>query len=385
MNVLQLHASYRQPAGEDTVVDAEAALLRAGGHEVVQHLAPNPAGAVPSVGLLAQAPWNISSSRTVAHLLREVRPDIVHVHNTWFALSASVFAPLRRAGVPVVMTLHNYRWGCIGRDLYRDGATCTDCLGRSPLPGVVHGCYRGSRLLSALSAAGMAVHRRRTLPRSVHRYIAPTDFAAGLLVRAGVERHRLVVKPHFTPDPGPRRQVSSASRDLLYVGRLAPGKGVEELLAAWGRRAAPPGGGLRLVLVGDGPLRAELERSVPAGVELVGWEDHGAVLERMLGARALVFPSTWYEPFGMVLIEALAAGLPVIGFDVAAVRAIVQPVQPTVLVPVGDVDGLAEAIDALEDDALVDELGRQGRRRYEAEFTGTRNLPLLEAVYQSVL
>jgi len=382
MRVLQLHSAYRTPAGEDSVVQSEATMLRERGHDVTQLLAKSPPQALPAIGLLAQSPWNISSVRAVERAVRDSQPDVAHVHNTWFALSPAVFSPLRRAGVPVVMTLHNYRLGCIGRDLFRDGAPCTDCLGHSPAAGVRHRCYRASYLTSAVAATELSVHRRLgTWRRGVDRFIAPTAFAADLLVRAGVDRSDLTVKPHFTFDPGPRSRPCSASDEVLFVGRLAQGKGVEQLLEAW---RALGSSRLRLVLVGDGPLRDTVERLAPEGVEIVGWQHRDDVRARMLSSRALAFPSTWYEPFGMVLIEALAAGLPVIGYDVASVRSIVEPSRPWLLPQSTDVSGLAAAAGALEDDALVDELSVRSRARFETAFTPERNGPLLEAVYRSV-
>jgi glycosyltransferase involved in cell wall biosynthesis len=382
VRILQLHARYRHEAGEDTVVEAEAAMLRRGGHDVVQLHAPAPVGKVAAARLLAQSPWNLGAARAVERAVAEHAPDVAHVHNTWFSLSSSVFSPLSRARVPAVMTLHNYRLACVRRDLYRDGAPCTACLGRSPTAGVLHRCYQGSFVASTIAATELSVHRARNTLGQVSRFIAPTGFAAGLLTGAGVPAERLVVKPHFTDDPGGRNRPCSSAHDVLYVGRLAPGKGVEELLAAWTRADRRP---LKLVVVGDGPLRAELERRPSRGVRFIGWEARPEVLERMRSARALAFPSTWYEPFGMVLIEALAAGLPIVGFDAGGARQIVPPDLRDLLVPVGDVDRLAGALSTLQDDALVDRLSSCARQRFEAEFTATRNLPLLEDVYRSVL
>jgi glycosyltransferase involved in cell wall biosynthesis len=382
MKVLQLHARYRDEAGEDAVVDAEGALLRSAGHEVIPVHARTPTSVPRAAALLLTSPWNVASARRVERAVRRQRPDVAHVHNTWFALSSSVLQPLAAAGVPVVMTLHNYRLGCISRDLFRDGAPCTSCLGRSPAPGVLHRCYQGSFAASAVAATELVVHRRRgTLRRGVDRFVAPTEFSASLLARAGVDRARIAVKPHFTHDPGPRLRPVAEADEVLYVGRLAPGKGVEELLAAW--RCAPRHG-LRLVLIGDGPLRPALEEQRPPDVEVVGWRPRDEVLTRMRGARALAFPSTWYEPFGMVLLEAMAAGLPVAGFAAGAARQIVEPDPPELLAPVGDVGALGRVIDRLGDDDLVAEVGARSRARFEAAYTPERNLPLLETLYESV-
>jgi glycosyltransferase involved in cell wall biosynthesis len=378
MRVLQLHTRYRTTAGEDSVVDNEAAALRHGGHDVRQFLVENPPGSLAAVGMLARSLHNRSSGRRVRDEIAARRPDVVHVHNTWFALSSSAVAAAAASGVPVVMTIHNYRLGCIGADLFRDGAVCTACVGRSPARGVVHGCYRDSRLQSALHATEVAVTRsRHVLDRSVARFVAPSRFMADRLLDMAVPRDRLVVKPHFVADPGPRPNAPSASNEVLCVGRLAPGKGIDTLLEAWPN----VGGGLRLVVVGDGPLG--LDGRTPPGVEFLGWRSRAEVAERMLRARALVMPTEWYEPFGMVLIEAMSAGLPVIVTTAAGARTIVGGCE-SLVVPPGRPDALAGAIDSLDDDT-VDTEGAANRARFEARYTEAIGIANLEALYTSVL
>ncbi len=90
MRILQLHAGYRTPAGEDTVVHAEAAALRDAGHEVLQIIEHNPHGTGAALRALAKSRYNRSTGAAVAQACRDWTPDVVHVHNTWFALSSSV-------------------------------------------------------------------------------------------------------------------------------------------------------------------------------------------------------------------------------------------------------------------------------------------------------
>ncbi len=380
MKVLQLHARYRITAGEDSVVDNEADALRRNGHDVRQLIVENPPGALAAVGALARSLHNPTTARQVNAEISEHRPDIVHAHNTWFALSSSAVAAAAATGVPVVMTIHNYRLGCIGADLFRDGAVCTACVGRSPVRGVLHGCYRDSRLQSALHATEVAVTRsRRVLDRSVARFVAPSRFMADRLLDMAVPHDRLVVKPHFVADPGPRPNTPSESDEVLCIGRLAPGKGIDTLLDAW----PSVGRGRRLVVVGDGPLAPGLEDRTPAGVELLGWRSRAEVAERMLRARALVMPTEWYEPFGMVLIEAMSAGLPIIVTTAAGARTIVDG-RGSLVVPPGRPDRLAKAITSLDDDT-VDEEGAANRARFEERYTEAIGVANLESLYTSVI
>ncbi len=260
MRVLQLHAGYRFPAGEDTVVANEAAALRGGGHDVVQHIVANPSEFGPAVRTLARSPYNRRTRRDVASLVAELTPDVVHVHNTWFSLSASV-VEAAAASAPVVMTVHNYRLGCLSADLFRGDAVCTACVGRSPLRGVVHGCYRGSRVLSSIAAVEIMTTRRSSvLDKHVVTFVAPSRFMADRLIEIGLPSDRLVVKPHFVADPGGRAGPPSASRDVLCIGRLAPGKGLPTLLRAWERYS----GANLFWLRGEGGRRPRTARAAAA-------------------------------------------------------------------------------------------------------------------------
>ncbi|NND74100.1 MAG: glycosyltransferase family 4 protein [Ilumatobacter sp.] len=385
MKVLQLHAGYRVPAGEDTVVASEADALTAGGHDVRRHVVSNPSELTGAIKALSLSLHNPQQARAVTAEIAEFEPDVVHVHNTWFALSSSVIGAAGAADVPVVMTLHNYRLGCLGADLFRGDAVCTACVGRLPLRGILHGCYRDSRLLSTVAAAEVSVTRRRgTLAGNVDRFVAPSGFMADRLVEIGVPADRLVVKPHFIDDPGPRSAVPSTSNEVLFIGRLARGKGLESLLRAWEHvnRAGGPDD-IELAIIGDGPLADELREGAPRGVRFDGWLPRDDVIARMLRARAFVFPSAWYEPFGMVLLEALAAGLPII-VTAASEAPKITGAPESLVVPIGDERALAGAISSLSD-AAVDEIGAANRDRYEAMYTPQVGLRLLEELYAGVL
>ena len=384
MKVLQLHTRYREPGGEDVVVAAEAELLRQAGHEVVTHHVANPSGAVESAARLATSAWNLRAARTVAALAEHERPDVAHVHNTWYALTPSVVAALDRAGVPVVVSLHNHRMLCVNADLLREGRPCESCIGKLPWRGVVHRCYRDSVASSAASALSITANRAAgTWDRHVSLFLVLTEFARRLFARGGLPEDKLVVKPNFVPDPGGRAQPPSASRTLLFVGRLEPRKGVAQLLDAWERlRAGPePGPRLELKLVGDGPLRAELEARALPGVRFLGHQPPKEVGRLMRSARCLLFPSVLYEGQPMVTLEAFAAGLPVFASRLGGNGELVGGLGERWLAAPGDAGAWAEAIGRLGTDDAVDEAGRRGRALYEERFTPEAAGQALESAY----
>ena len=383
LRVLQVHNRYRLLGGEDGVVEAEAELLRSSGHEVIQHFANNPTGAIPAAAALARAPWNPSSARAIREAVRTNPPDVAHVHNTWFSLSPSVINALHQAKVPVVMTLHNYRLVCVNALVFRDGRPCHDCIGGSPWPGVRHRCYRQSTAASAAAAASIVFNRARgTWDDAVDRFISPSHGLKETLVTGGLPADRVIVRPHSAPDAGIRAQPPSASSTILYAGRISEEKGLGVLLDAWAR-ARPPG--LELVVAGEGPLRGELEDRAIEGVRFTGWLSLAEVRERMLTARALVFPSVCYEVFPLTIVEAMSAGLAVIGSDHGGPAEIVGQVGAEWLAGAGSVDAWVAALGRLGDDRAIDAAGARGRALYLDQYAPERGIASLVDVYRAAI
>jgi len=380
MRILQLHNRYLLAGGEDAIADAEADLLAAGGHEVARLRVANPSRRPAAAIRLAGAAWRRSTARHVRDVARRFRPDVAHVHNTWYALTPSVLDALHAEGVPVVMEMQNSRQVCVGANLFRDGRVCTDCVGTHPWRGVAHACYRGSHLASAAVATTIALARRRGTWDRVTRFVAPSEAVKASFVRAGYEAARITVKPTVVPDPGPRPAPPSASTALLYAGRLSPEKGADLLVDAW-RRAEHRLDGLRLEIVGDGPLRPQLEREVPPRVSLAGWLEPEELAERMRRARALLFPSQCFETFGRSIAEAFAAGLPVLATDLGGPGELARRLDGEWTVPAGAGAAWAGALPRVNDDDAIDAAGAAARALYERDYCLEAGLHRLERIY----
>jgi glycosyltransferase involved in cell wall biosynthesis len=384
MKLLLVHNYYQQRGGEDVVFESEGRLLEAHGHEVVRYTARN--DDVPQlspVRLALRAIWSRSASREVARLLRTQRPDLIHVHNTLPLISPAVNYAARAAGVPVVQTVHNYRLLCPSATLFRDGGVCEDCLHHAlPLPGVRHACYRGSRAASATVAAMLGVHRMLgTWARTVARFIALTEFSRDKLIDGGLPADKVVVKPNFVPDPGRR---GSDRRHALFVGRLSEEKGYHILLEAWSRLADR----VPLCVIGDGPgseLVAQAARRQP-GVKFLGRRSPAEVAEAMAAARFLVFPSIWYETFGLTIVEAFAAGTPVIASNLGVMTSLVEHGRTGLHFRAGDPASLVDQVEwALAHPEAMAEMGAAARGEYEQRFTPARNYELLLAIYRDAV
>jgi glycosyltransferase involved in cell wall biosynthesis len=375
--VLVVHNRYVSavPSGENAVVDEEVAALRAAGVEVVTHLRSSDEIATFSPArraALAVRPVRSGEDvRAVRLLLRGT--DVLHLHNPYPLVSPWVIRTAHDAGVPVVQTVHNYRHVCIAGSLFRDGHPCEDCVGRLPWPGVLHGCYRGSRPDSVALATATVLHRSTW--RRVARYLALTEFVADMLVRGGVDRSRITVRPNSTPDPGPP---SPPGRGFLFVGRLDEEKGILLLLDAWARTVP---GASHLTVVGDGRYRPEVERLAASrpDVAYLGAVPAEAVGRAIEDAAVVVVPSVCYEGFGRVVVEAFARGRPVLATDLGPLPALVPPSCGWTVPP--DAGALAAALASVSDVAAR---GAAARARYLAEFTPERTLAQLLDVYADV-
>lgn len=378
-----VHTYYQQPGGEDAVFEAEKTLLEAKGHEVIPLILHNRAlESMPRRRQTVVTVWNGEAYQNLRLLIRDKRPQVVHIHNTFPLASPAVVHAAKAEKLPVVMTLHNYRLLCVNALFFRQGRVCEDCLGHLPWRGVVHGCYRNSRAASAVVAGMLTFHRFLGTWDMVDRYIVLTEFSRQKFIQAGFPPEKLVVKPNFVhPDPGVG---SGKGGYALFVGRLSPEKGIGTLLKAWENL----GGRVPLKIVGDGPLAEEVRRAAERmpGVEWLGRKAPDEVYALMGEAAFLVFPSEWYEGFPRVIAEAFAKGLPVLATALGAQGTIIEDGRTGLLFRPGDPEDLAAQVAWLwEHPKELARMRQEARREYEEKYTAERNYQLLMEIYGQAL
>lgn len=389
MKILVVHNSYKQPGGEDLVVQRETALLRASGHEVVTYFRHN--DEIDEGSLLkkmvagSKVIWARDSYYQLGALLKKERPNLAHFHNTLPLISPSAYYACRNLHVPVVQTLHNYRLMCPAGSLFRSGRVCEECLDHSLWRGMKHGCYRGSRVGTGAISLMLTAHRTiGTWESAVSCFIAISKFVRDKFTDAGLSGKTVFVKPNFVdPDPDER---SNAGSYALFVGRLSAEKGLRTLVSAWAKLKMR----IPLIIVGDGPLRAELEREVIrrclADVRFEGYLPTDKTLAMMKGARFLVFPSEWYEPFGMTVVEAFACGVPVVCSSLGAIPELVANGQTGVHFSPSNSADLATKVEwAWTHTKEMEAIGHAARAEYKAKYTAAENYRVLLMVYEFAL
>jgi len=389
MKVLLVHNKYRTsaPSGEDIAVANERRMLENRGIEVLAFERCNDglddSSFAAKAAMALNTIWSRRSRSELTEVLREFRPDIAHVHNTISMLSPSVYGACRAQGVPVVQTLHNFRFFCPGALFLRDGKPCEACVDQSLLQSIRYRCYRNSVAATATLATMLSVHRAiGTYSQDIDYYIALTQFARTKFARAGIAEHKLAVKPNFLPEPPPPGRGGGGY--VVFVGRLLEGKGTETLVDAW--RRLPD---VRLKIIGDGALRPRLEeivRSECLNVEFAGMQPRTQVLEAVANAELLIIPSEWYEGFPMVIAESFACGTPVLASRIGSLEELVEEGVTGRKFTATKADELARAVDSmLADGPSLRQMRANARTYFEANLTEQQNFTQLMRIYSTVL
>lgn len=386
LSVLVIHNQYQQMGGEDAVVRAEIELLRRAGHRVLQYTRDNSETAsynIPQKGLLFfSTTWSRKSYAELQSLIRREKPDIAHFHNFLPLISPAAHHACKSASIPVVQTLHNYRLLCPAGTLFRNGRRCEACARNVAYAGW-RGCYRKSRLQTAAVSLMLATHRvLGTWEDSVDAYLTPSKFCRDYFVRAGFPAEKVRRKCNFlASDPGRR---TGQGEYALFLGRLSAEKGLLEMMQAWRHLPEVP-----LHIAGDGPLYREA-RDLAAGsklrIKLLGQLNHEQTLAQIKQARFIIFPSQWYEPFGMGLLEAAACGVPAVASRCGAIPELVLDGQTGLLFDRDNLEELADRVRwAWSHPQAMEEMGQAARQMYLEKFTAQANYEALIAIYRQLL
>jgi len=384
IKVLLAHNRYFWPGGEDEVFSREKKLLHREGNEILEYTRDNSEfaqnGILDKIKVGLQTVWSFDSTKELRSLLRGERPDVAHFHNTFPLISPGAYYICQEEGIPVVQSLYNARLICPAVTCLREGQVCEDCLGRTlPWPGVVHACYRNSRLQSAAVAGMLMAHRLlRTWQERVDAYIVATEFFRQKFIAAGWPSEKIFLKPHFlSDDPGMKQGVGSYA---LFMGRLSPEKGVATLLKAWRTLRHVP-----LWIRGEGPMENHVRRFAEENpsVRVLPRLSQSECFDVLKGARFLVWPSEGYaETFGLVVMEAFACGTPVIGSRVGAMEEVLDDKRTGLHFTAGDPEDLAAKAEyAWTHLPEVKEMGRAGRAEYESKYTAGPNYQALMRIY----
>jgi glycosyltransferase involved in cell wall biosynthesis len=328
--------------------------------------------------------YNVQSANRIDAMIRFFKPDVIHVHNFFPLVSPSVFFVAAKFGVPVIVTLHNYRLICPSYSLYHDGKIYEKSIHKVfPVDAVLKGVYRESKIQTASTVLMTGIHKLAgTWKNKVDTYIVLTEFAKNKFLDSSLEvpAEQLVVKPNFTDDLG----VGEEQREnfFLFIGRLTEEKGIQTVLDA----AAT--GDFTLKIIGDGPWRETVETYSAKHQNIVyaGFKQKPYIISELKKCKALVFPSVWYEGFPMTILEAFSTGTPVITSKLGGMAEIVDDEKNGLHFLPGNSTDLVKKINLLTNNAgLSVKLGKQARQDYQDKYTPEKNYSLLLSIYEQAI
>lgn len=296
--------------GEDVVVQMEHDLLSES-HHVKLFTLSNKAGIKGAIQFICSI-CNLTVVYKLKKIVDEFNPDIIHIHNFHFSLGPFIIRFFKYLGIPVILTLHNYRLLCPSGTLFNKNRLFLRSINQVfPYSAILNKVYRNSFFETLWTAIIFWFHNLIGTWNLVDKFVVLTNHQKDMFINSklNIIHSKFFVKPNFITSIG---ELSNCRDDyFLYVGRLSSEKGIQLLLEAFKNN------NLKLVIIGDGPLKNEVTEACNSNnnISYLGHLNRNVILDYLSKCSALIFPSIWFEPFGLVLIEALSQGCPIIASD----------------------------------------------------------------------
>ena len=381
MKILQIHNEYIYKGGEDAVVEAEKDLLRNKNHKVFQVIRKNKdeiTNVIDKFKIAVNLNYSSFSKKIISNKLKEVDPDIVHIHNIFPLWTFSVLDACIEMNVPVVMTLHNYRLICAKGVFYRNDNICEKCIKSSSYNATIFGCYQGSKIKSLpVSFAIDKSKKGLSIINKINKLIVLTEFSKNKFLEANFPENKITVKPNFIFDNS-KKYIDLNKKGFLYASRLTEEKGLLDLIEAYKKYH------FDLTVCGDGPLRKKLISY--KNINYLGFLDKENLLKIMGKSKFLIFPSKWYEGFPIILLEAFALETIVIAPNLGSIANIIKHEQNGLLFRPGDSEDLANKIRlALTNESKCDEIKKNAKKEFESKYSHEVNYKMLIKIYEEAI
>ncbi len=343
-------------------------------------LEPPPPGARQRLSTSARIIWSRSAAQGMASVVDAFQPDVVHLHNIYHQLSPSILRPVAAAGIPAVLTAHDYKLVCPTYRLLSHGSLCDACVGGRVWEATRRSCQGGSRSASALLSIESGLHRWLRAYGPVQRFIAPSRFLADQLRRGSVFPGRVRQLNNYV-DAISLPPRNGAGDGFVSIGRLSAEKGVDTVIQAVG--LVPQA---TLTVAGEGPAREELEalaqRVAPDRVHFVGHVGAEQVAALNHGARAAVLAARWHENMPLSVLETMAAAVPMILTHLGGLPELVSDGVDGLIVPPDDPPALARALSRLQaDSSAAIAMGQAARKKMLDRFGVSAHLERLFELY----
>ena len=383
MKILVVHNEYGKFSGEEAVVYNLCRLLEEQGHSVVKLFRSSAEIADMFIGrtrAFFSGIYSFSSKKAMRRLIAKCKPDIVHIHNVFPLISPSVLGECRKAGVPVVMTVHNYRLVCPNGLHMLNGHVCEKCCGGREYQCLLNNCEGSLSKSMGYFLRNYVVRKLKLYKDNVSMYACLTEFQRQRLIDAGFTADKLAVIPNMAKIQE-YNQKSLIGEFVGYIGRMSPEKGIATLIdAAKANRDIP------FKAAGGYDLVRDLLRQAPDNFDFLGNIPHENTPAFYQNSRFIILCSTWFEGFPMILVEAMVQAKPVIASRIGGIPEIVDDGVTGLLFEPGNSEDLAEKIQYLWDRPdLCRKMGQAGREKALREYSPGKYYKRLMAIYEKAI
>lgn len=325
--------------------------------------------------------YNPFSRKAFGRFLKDNRPDVVHIHNLYPLISPSILLECKEQGIPIVMTVHNFRLACPNGLLLSSDEVCHRCLGGREYWCILRNCEKNIFKSTGYALRTATARIARSYYNNVNHFICLSDFQRDLLVKEGMPAERSTVLPNPILVSNKVLRGKGQGSYVAYVGRLSPEKDILTLLES-ARRL----GDLQFKFAGDYHRMPQLLRQKPVNCEFLGQLDDENLASFYSNAKMIIFATRCYEGFPTVLLEAMSNGLPVICSRIGGLSMVVENGQTGLLYEPGNADELADRIQRLwNEPALCQKLGEAGRKKMQEEYVAERLIDKLMGIYEKVI
>ena len=381
MKILQIHNEYKYRGGEDIVVEEEKKILLKNNCKVFQLIKKN-INEITSIykiiNIVKNLNYSIISKNEVLDNLDRIKPDLVHIHNTFPLWSYSVIDACNEKKIPVVMTLHNFRMICANGTFYRNNQVCEKCLQSSVFNSVKYGCYQNSKLKSIpVSLMINNSNKGLSIVNKLNKIIVLSEFAKKKFLEANFPKNKIVIKPNFIFDKIKCKKNISKS-GFLYASRLSEEKGILDLIKAFKKF------NFDLNVCGDGPLKSKLENETK--IKYLGFLSKKKLLNVLMKTKFLIFPSKCFENFPTIFLQAFALNVLVIAPKLGSMSTIIKDKHNGVLFKANDVDDMIKKIKwVMSNDDKCNQIIKNAKKDLKKKYTESINYKILMDIYEKTI
>ena len=406
MKLLQIHKFFDLRGGAEVYLHQLMGKLRGRGHEVRAFSTKSPSnlqsadkdffvtrynydrkeGLAKDTKEALNFLWNQEAKKMLELQIKEIKPDVIHLHNIYHHLSTSILSTIRKSGIPCVQTLHDYKLACPNYKMYTKGSVCERCKGGKYYNAVIHQCLFQGYAPNMLAALEMSMSKiTQSYERTVKVFLCPSHFIKNKMQEWGEPPGKLVYLPNPVDIPPVTTQRLGAG-PYVFIGRLYPEKGAEVLIRAAARVPT-----VRLNIVGEGPERNRLEslakQIAPNRISFLGFHSESALENIRNTAKAVCVPTLMYENASLSVLESMSAGVPVIASDIGGLPELIQDGISGFLAKPDSIESWIEAFNQMESFTPEQrtDLGQAARKHAEQNHSWQKHLDDLEKIYNTVV